>query len=391
MSAIGTFNVVAGPVTVTNVTASQQPGLPLVDISYDLLNPSGGVHTVLLFVSTNSGATYLVGSTNFTGAVGAGVTTGAYKQIVWFAAGDFPFTITSQAHVRVTATETPDMVLIPAGAFIMGDTFSEENSSERPTHSVFIGGFYIDKTEVTKVKWDEVYNWGASHGYLFDHAGLGKAPTHPVQTVSWYDCVKWCNARSEMEGVTPCYYLDAAQTVLYKTGQSNVWSDAVNWTTNGYRLPTEAEWEKAARGGTAGHRFPWSDVEWIDFTRANYYSYWSGGVPFYSYDHAAQEGNNPTFAALYPYTSPVGYFAPNGYGLYDMAGNVWEWCWDWRDDTYYASSPGSDPRGGSSSTYRVLRGGFWSYLVSACRVASRGGAAPGLSSANAGFRCVRGL
>lgn len=110
--------------------------------------------------------------------------------------------------------------------------------------------------------------------------------------------MKWANARSEKEGLVPCYYTDDTQTTVYRTGTVDVQNDWVKWIACGYRLPTEVEWEKAARGGAAGHRYPWSATDAIDHSRANYDS---GG------------------------TTPVGSFAPNGYGLYDMAGNVWEW------------------------------------------------------------------
>jgi formylglycine-generating enzyme required for sulfatase activity len=276
------------------------------------------------------------------------------------------------------------MAQIPAGSFTMGDAFSEGFANELPLHSVYISAFYMDKTEVTKAQWNEVYNWAVSQGYSFDYAGSGKAANHPVQSVSWYDCVKWCNARSEKEDKSPCYYTDAGQSTVYRTGKTN---PAVNWNASGYRLPTEAEWEKAARGGLTGRRFPWNDLS-IKHIYANYYSYKS----YYSYDISKTHGYHPTFKHKpEPFSSPVGYFAANGYELYDMAGNVSEWCWDWYGYTYYASSPGSDPRGASSGTYRVLRGGDWNDLATDCRVAYRYSDPPGGTSYYIGFRCVRGL
>ncbi len=381
----------AGQVTVTSVMAVQRPDEPIVDISYDLLNPSGGVYTVLLYASTNSGATYSLNCTHFSGDVGAGVTTGTLKQVVWSAAGDFPFTITSQAHVRVTATETivatNDMALIPAGAFVMGNCMDafEGYSIELPVHTVMVSAFYMNRYLVTSQQWFEVRNWAIANGYTFDHAGSGKAADHPAQTINWYDCVKWCNARSEKEGLTPCYYTNAAQTLVYRGGSENLSNEWVKWTANGYRLPTEAEWEKAARGGLNGRRFSWNDLN-ITHTNANYIS-----NAIYSYDTSATRGFHPTFVAGdMPYTSPVGYFAPNGYGLYDMTGNVYEWCWDRYSGLYYSISPANDPCGPASGASRVLRGGYWYDGASVCRVASRHYDARSYSSYYYGFRCVRG-
>src|SRR2546422_5035894 len=101
----------------------------------------------------------------------------------------------------------------------MGDTFNEDYSDQLPLHTVYVSAFYMDRYEVPKALWDDVYQWATNHGYGFDNAGLGKAATHPVHTVSWYDCVKWCNARSEKEGRAPAYYTDAGLTQAYTNGQ----------------------------------------------------------------------------------------------------------------------------------------------------------------------------
>jgi formylglycine-generating enzyme required for sulfatase activity len=280
------------------------------------------------------------------------------------------------------------MALIPAGSFTMGNglSASEGSSDELPTHTVFVSAFYMDKYEMTKALWDSVYVWGLEHGYSFDNVGSGKAADHPVQLINWYDMVKWCNARSEKEERVVAYYTDAAQTKVYRTGQVELQNDWVKWNA-GYRLPTEAEWEKAAMGGASGHRFPWGDT--ITQSQANYLSYWSDGKPYFSYDLNPTEGYDPGFqAGGYPYTSPVGSFEANGYGLYDMAGNVWEWCWDWYDS--YSSSSQTDPRGPTSVSFRVFRGGSWNNVAMNLRCAYRGNMGPGAHYSNLGFRCALG-
>ena len=275
------------------------------------------------------------------------------------------------------------MALIPAGTFLMRDTFGDWIPQlglppQIPVSLVFVSAFYMDKTEVTKALWDEVTVWGNSHGYDLDGKGGGRAPDHPVHSVVWFDVVKWCNARSQKEGREPAYYTDAALTQVYKSGQV---APFAKWTA-GYRLPTDAEWEKAARGGASGHRFPWSDSDTISHSRANYNS--RGDETF---DVSPTRGYHPTYAVgLDPYTSPVGSFAPNGYGLYDMAGNVWEWCWDW--EGIYSSEPQSDPRGPATGFFRVIRGGSWNYYAVSCRSANRDVGPPGYRYAGFGFRSV---
>jgi formylglycine-generating enzyme required for sulfatase activity len=286
------------------------------------------------------------------------------------------------------------MALVPAGAFTMGDTLDGETDAI-PTN-IYVSAFYMDTNLVSYSQWQTVYNWATANGYGFDNAGAGKAANHPVQTVNWYDVVRWSNARSQQAGLTPVYYTDAGLTQVYTNGDT----DAVypNWAASGYRLRTEAEWEKSARGGLSGQRFPWGDT--ISWSQANYY-----GDPLsldpsgYAYDLATAIDFNPAFSGGdngdYPYTSPVGYFAANGYGINDMAGNVLEWCSDWYADWYgtpYGQPTTTNPTGPATGSYRVLRGGDWSYFANIARCASRDDVGyPIAKDVNFGFRCVRRL
>ncbi|MEI7940818.1 MAG: SUMF1/EgtB/PvdO family nonheme iron enzyme [Verrucomicrobiota bacterium] len=375
----GAKDAVAGAApVVSNVRAAQRSGTSYVDITYDLADADSSSLTVAVGVSTNAGTTWFYPGASLTGAVGSGIAPGAGKQSAWNAGSDLPAKLFANVRIQVTADDATapppgGMALIPAGNFTMGDCMGDY-TSELPLHSVYVSAFYMDKYPVTKSLWDEVYSWAITHGYTFDYAGSGKASTHPVQTIDWYDCVKWCNARSEKEGRVPAYYTDAGLSVRYRSGQV---APYVNWSS-GYRLPTEAEWEKAARGGASGQRFPWGNT--ITHSQANYYSSSS-----YPYDTSPTRGYHATFNdGVYPYTSPVGYFAANGYGLYDMSGNVWQWCWDWWGS--YSSGSQTDPRGATSGSYRVIRGGCWGGHAISCRAAYRGGYDPDCGSYCVGFR-----
>jgi formylglycine-generating enzyme required for sulfatase activity len=269
------------------------------------------------------------------------------------------------------------MTFIPAGLFTMGDTLDGE-SDARPTN-VILSAFFMDVNLVRYDQWQTVFDWATNYGYSFVNSGSAKAANHPVVFIDWYDTLKWCNARSQLAGLAPVYFTDTNLTQVYTNGETtNVFA---NWMAAGFRLPTEAEWEKAARGGLSGLRFPWGNT--ISTTQANYV----GNSGTYSYD-LGPDGSNPAFTnGVSPYTSPVGYFAPNGYGLYDMAGNVFEWCWDWYGTAY---AGGSDPRGSATGSLRVLRSGSWVYGAVYPRCANRNNNNLTITHSGLGFRCVKG-
>ena len=379
----------ADPV-VSNVKSRQIPGTHKVNILYDLA--AGSASTVAVQVSEDGGASYGVVAPPeaFTGAIGAGVLAGTGKSVVFDAAtSGLNHLFSKQIRFRVTAScgplATEGFALIPAGSFQMGDALGDGYSAELPVHTVQVSAFYMAKYEVTKALWDEVREWGASHGYTDLPTGGGKAANHPVHSISWWAMVKWCNARSEKEGLTPCYYTDAAQTVIYRSGETSPDNTMVKWSVYGYRLPTEAEWEKAARGGLSGKRFPWGNA--ITHSEANF---WNNGVELYQ---SGSRGPHPIWSnnndGNYPYASPAGSFAANGYGLYDMAGNAWEWCWD-RYDSYSAASQ-VDPRGAVSGSIHVVRGGGWDNHAEYTRCSGRfSNWAYSVYGISSGFRLARG-
>ena len=284
----------------------------------------------------------------------------------------------------VTTTQTPPppgTVLVAAGSFQMGDDIDGE--ADAPVQTVDVSPFYMDTNLVSYAVWEPVYQWGESNGFSFDSDATTLGSNYPAQTVDWYDAARWCNARSLMAKLPPVYYTDAALTQVFTNGDVPVYA---NWTNAGYRLPTEAEWEKAARAGLVGDRFPWGNT--ISESQANYYGDPLSGSFGYGYD-LGPVGPNAEFdqgSFLNGYSSPVGYFAPNGFGLYDMAGNVFEWCWDW-----YGPYPGgtqTDPHGPSTGSYRVMRGGSWAHFAYECRCAYRGDEAPDFADDDIGFRTV---
>jgi formylglycine-generating enzyme required for sulfatase activity len=350
------------------------------------INPSGSGYAI----SWPASATNLVlmTTTNLAPAVSWAIVTNALQTNGAMYSVQIDGNQPCQFFRLIQNTATPDgMALIPAGSFTMGDVADTNLYGDAAPISVTVSAFYMDTNLVSYSQWQSVYNWATNAGYGFVNAGLSKAANHPVQTVDWYDVVKWSNARSQQAGLTPVYYTDPGLTQVYTNGEVTPYA---NWGANGYRLPTEAEWEKAARGGLSGQRFPWDNT--ISESQANYYGDTNAyeDTNAFSYD-LGPNGYNPAFTnGVTPYTSPVGSFAPNGYGLYDMAGNVFEWCWDWYG-TPYGQPTTTNPTGPASGSSRVLRGGYWGSGANYVRCADRGDNSPAYTYNGFGFRCVRGL
>jgi len=391
---------------VTNVVAAQRDDdSKLVDIHYDLADANGNSCTVWVAASGDGGATWCVPVVTVAGDVGPGIAPGLNHHIIWDAGADAAG-IVGAFRVRVYADDgqaTGGLVLISGGQFAMGDHLGDSTSSpspEEPVHVVSVDTFLMGSHEVTnqqyaeflnnalssnliEVKTDKiVYRRGTSIAYCSTYAASlysriaftgstfvivpSDKADHPMAMVSWFGAAAYCNWRSEQLGKETCYDLAA-------------WT--CDFSKNGVRLPTEAEWEYAARGGATGRRFPWGDT--ISHTQANYYSSTS-----YSYDVSPTRQYHPDYSTGdMPYTAATGSFAANGYGLHDVTGNVWEWCNDWYQSDYYTSSPYSNPQGPETGTYRAIRGGAWSGHAASCRVAYRIYSAPD-ARGHFGFRVV---
>ena len=384
---------------VTNVVAEQRESSMIVDVTYDLYDADGDPLTVTLWLSEDGGATFPIECTTVVGDVGDGVSSGTGKHIEWDAGADYPGHQGEDYVVKVIADDhqgtpvPPGFVLIPAGTFTMGSPEDEyfHQSSETQHTVTLTTPFYVSATEVTNQQNAALAQWAYDQGYCTATSwGLQDAldgstvelldlddgdceisfsggvftvdpgkEDHPVLEVTWYGSVAYCDWLSLSEGLPRAY-------------------DHSTWECNGhdpynavgYRLLTEAEWEYACRAGT---QTPFHTGECLDAgTEANY----DGNYPYPDCPSGPYVGG----------TVPVGSYPANGFGLYDMHGNLYEWC----NDRYGAYGGDEvDPPGPEAGSVRVIRGGFWYSYALSCRSANRVIYNPDSSNYYIGFRLAR--
>ena len=373
---ISITNISAPPTAplVYNVSAAQRTdGSGLVDVYYDLFDANLDLCGIELLLSGDNGANFAAfpNSANLSGDLGENIANGAGKHIVWNAGADGIEYDADQYRIRILANDgfaiPENFVYVPGGTFLMGDTRGAGNPDELPVHSVALNSYYIGKYEVTQADYSQYMqpsqswtsNWGLGDNY-------------PAYYVSWYAILKYCNLRSLAEGLTPVYTISGSTNPVdwgaVPTGYNSAWDAAIcDWSANGYRLPTEAEWEYAARGATNDPDYLYSGSDDIN------------AVAWYS-------GNNSLNGC-----KAVGIKVPNGLGTFDMSGNLWEWCWDWYSSSYYSSSPASNPTGPANGSYRMPRGGSWDYYAAVCRVSYRSYSCPYDSDYWNGFRLCRSI
>ena len=254
-----------------------------------------------------------------------------------------------------------ELVYCPEGSFMMGAVPNNAyaNADEKPRHKVTLDGFWVGKYDVTQEQYEKVMGTNPSKF-------KGK-PKNPVEQVSWYDAVEFCNALSISSGLTPYYVIDKAKKDPnnLSVGDNIKLSVTINPSANGFRLPTEAEWEYANRAG--------SDTIY----------YWGNNYDANLIDQYAVYFMNSKYG-----THPVGTKKPNKWGLYDMSGNIYQWCWDWYDEKYYTVNEAVNPKGGEKGSARALRGGSWSDDDSAFRSSFRNRSYASYRGDNDGFRVV---
>jgi len=363
--------------TVSNVRVDLEPSCGYYIITYDLSGKDGEQYQ--LKVVPYDGSKELASPKFISGqGIDISVTAGKNYQFFWHpilegvGAGKWQFRISTSISL---------FVKVEGGSFMMGST--DGDSDEKPVHQVTVSSFMIGKYELSVAEFRafvnatsykttaEIYGgawiwngkkWETKADANWKNPYLTQTDEHPVTCISWYDALAYCNWRSRKDGFNPCYSI-SGNTAPADWSKGTITCD---WNANGYRLPTEAEWEFAARGGTKSKGYTYSGSNDL------------GSVAWYFFNSGST-------------THSAGSKSPNELGIYDMTGNVWEWCWDWYDDGYYAESRSLDPKGSGAGSYRVMRGGSWFSFDFFCRVADRGNFNPDFSSSYLGLRVLRAI
>jgi formylglycine-generating enzyme len=344
-------------------------------VTFDLLSEEGQTFDVKLVISDDGGRNFLIVPRSVSGDVGPDVKNGRNKEIYWDVLNDMRRLEGEQFVIKVSAKNQGNVIFsglefvrIPGGTFDMGDSFSDGDPDEKPLHRITLPDYYMGKTEVTVAQFNKfvqvtnyvteaekqgranTYNgvsWVPTNGANWRNPGFTQNDNHPVTVISWNDAVAFCE-----------------------------------WA--GCRLPTEAEWEYAARNAGQSIKYCWGN--------GNPVGRIGGNVA----DRSAQRLFNTMFIFNdyddgYIYTAPVANFNANELGLFDMTGNVWEWCQDWYESGYYGSSPSLNPQGPSTGVHHVMRGGSWVNEAWDCRVTLRKGTSPNNLDNATGMRVVKSV
>lgn len=368
---------------ITNIKIENNVITKAIEINFDVEDPDGGLFEIKMMASKDGGQTYTVTPKSVTGDVNKYSIASKGMNIKWDVEKDLSGVELEKVKIRLIADDglklLPDigittttttsqsfttskstivsgnvkigkdgaqMILIPAGEFEMGSSLGD--TDERPVHRVSLDAFYIDMYEVTNAQYKKFVDATSAQSPIYWKYSNFNEPNQPVVGITWEEA-----------------------------------SAYAKWA--GKRLPTEAEWEKAARGGLIGKKYVWGDNPTPPQGAGNFGDE-TAKLVFKSW--SIIKGYDDGFS----HPAPVGSFTPNDYGLYDMMGNVWEWCLDYYDSSYYSSSPKSNPKGPSSGTDHVLRGGSWFADDDYLRVSNRFDYNPSYtvkSSCTVGFRCAQ--